>query len=71
MIDQGVKLSRYGHVRMSVCFNANKSLSFGADLMKLGTGPSFCYTQYICWNRQDRITKSYSCHRNDRVENNI
>jgi len=33
--------------------------------MKLGTDPSFCCTQYICRNRPDRITISYSCNRNE------
>jgi len=38
--------------------------------MKLGIGSSFCSTQYIR-NRPDRITISYSCHRNDRFGINI
>jgi len=32
---------------MSVCFYANKSLSFEAILMNLGKGPSIYCTQYI------------------------
>jgi len=39
--------------------------------MKLGTGKSFCSTQHICRNRLDRITKSYSCYRNDQFGINI
>jgi len=39
--------------------------------MKLGTDPPFCCTQYICRSRPDRITISYSGHRNDRFKINI
>jgi len=51
--------------------NVRLSLSLKAILIKLGTGPSFCCTQYICRNQPDRITISYSCHRNDRIGINI
>jgi len=40
-------------------------------MMKLGTGPSFCCTQCVCFNRSDRITISYSCSRNDRYKINF
>jgi len=37
-------------------------------MVKLGRGRSLCSTQYIYQNRTHRITKLYSCHRNDRFE---
>jgi len=39
--------------------------------MQTGTYLSFCCPQYIFRNRLDRITISFSCHKNDRFGINI
>jgi len=70
ILDQGYELRRYIHVGLSVCLFLVKLVSqFWSYIDE--TGPSINCTQYICRNRPDRITISYSCHKNYRIEINL
>jgi len=58
--------SRSSHIRLSVRFYANSSLSFEAIGLKLSQKSYFFCRWYINRNQPDRTTICYSSHRNNR-----